>query len=68
MIENLSEVMNIAVNLLIDSFGSRLELESVVPIKDISPQTRNALSSGQRLKLDITIPRYDPGRFDIISL
>ena len=68
VVENLSEVMNVAVNLLIESFGSRLELISVLNVADATPQTIAALSSAQRVKIDITIPRYDVGRLDIISV
>ena len=70
VLENLSEVMNIAVTLLIESFGGRLELASVVLIKDVSPQILAALSApaDQRVKIDVAIPRYEPGRIDLVAV
>ena len=68
VIENLSEVMNVAVNLFIDSFGARLELASVSLRADFSPEVLAALSSAQRVKFDITIPKYDLGRVDLIAV
>ena len=41
ILANLSEVMNIAVNLFIDSFGGRLELASVSRLSDLTPETRS---------------------------
>lgn len=68
VVENLNEVMNIAVNLLIESFGARLELASVTRVSDLAPDTLAALKSDQRLKLDISIPRYELGRVDLIAV
>lgn len=68
VLENLSEVMNIAVNMLIESFGSRLELASVSRLNDLTPEIQAALKSVQRAKIDIAIPRYEPGRMDLIAV
>jgi hypothetical protein len=68
VVENLSEVMNIAVNLLIESFGGRLELASVKRSHEFTPEIIAALKSDQRAKLDISIPRYETGRLDLIAV
>jgi hypothetical protein len=68
VVENLSEVMNVAVNLFIESFGSRLELASVSLRADLAPDVVAALSSAQRVKFEITIPKYDMGRVDLIAV
>lgn len=68
VIENLSEVMNVAVNLFIESFGGRLELASVSLKADLTPEVVAALSSAQRVKFDVTIPKYDLGRIDLIAV
>ena len=68
VIENLSEVMNIAVNMMIESFGSRLELASVEHLSQLHPNTLAALSSEQRSKFDVIIPKYEPGRLDIMAV
>ncbi len=68
VLDNLSEVMNIAVNMLIESFGARLELASVSRIAEVTPAVLAALSADQRVKIDVTIPRYDMGRLDLISV
>ena len=68
VVENLYEVMNIAVNLLIDSFGARLELASVSRLSELTPELLAALKSDQRVKLDVSIPRYELGRLDLIAV
>lgn len=68
VLENLSEVMNVAVNLFIESFGSRLELAAVALKADLTPEVVAALSSPQRVKFDVTIPKYDLGRIDLIAV
>lgn len=68
VIDNLSEVMNIAVNLLVESFGSRLELASMSLLSNLTPETLAALMSDQRVKIDVAIPRYELGRLDLIGL
>ncbi|WP_010582848.1 hypothetical protein [Schlesneria paludicola] len=66
--ENLIEVMNIAVNLLNESFGARLELSSVSKLSDLAPETLAALNATQRAKIDVAIPKYEAGRLDLISV
>ena len=68
VLENLFEVMNIAVNLLNESFGARLELSSVSKLADLPPETLAALNSPQRAKIDVAIPKYEQGRLDLISV
>lgn len=68
ILDNLSEVMNVAVNLFTDSFGARLELASVSRLADVAPQVQAALTSVQRVKVDVAIPRYDLGRVDLIAV
>ena len=68
VIENLTEVMNIFVNLLVESFGTRLELVSVSLLSNFTPETLAALTSDQRVKIDVTIPRYELGRLDLIEV
>ncbi len=68
VMDNLSEVMNIAVNLFTESFGGRLELSSVSRRSELTPETLAALSSVQRVKIDVAIPRYDLGRVDLIAV
>jgi hypothetical protein len=68
VLENLFEVMNIAVNMLIESFGGRLELVAVSRLSDVPAELLDALSSDQRVKIDIAIPRYEPGRLDLIAV
>lgn len=64
--ENLTEVMNIAVNLLTESFGARLELASVSLSSNVAPGALAAMASDQRVKIDVAIPRYEIGRLDLI--
>ncbi len=68
VLENLSEVMNIAVNLLTESFGSRLEFSSMSKLSDLSPEILSALKSTQKVKIDVAIPRYESGRIDLIAV
>jgi hypothetical protein len=68
ILENLAEVMNVAVNLFIDSFGGRLELESVLRVADLSPETQALLLADNRAKIEVAIPRYGSGRVDLISV
>ena len=68
VLENLSEVMNIAVNLLTESFGARLELASVVPSGELTAEMLSALKSPQKVKIDVSIPRYELGRLDLIAV
>ena len=68
ILENLTEVMNVAVNLFTDSFGARLELVSVKRLNDLSPDTLAALASAQRVKMDVGIPRYELGRVDLVAV
>ena len=68
ILDNLSEVMNIAVNLLNESFGARLELSSVSQSSGLTPEVLNALKSSQKVKIDVTIPRYELGRIDLIAV
>ncbi len=68
ILANLHEVMNIAVNLFIDSFGSRLELASVSRISELSPEAKAALSSKERTSVDVAIPRYTSGRVGLIAV
>jgi hypothetical protein len=49
--ENLYEVLNVAVNLFIETFGGRLELGSVYPLAEIPPELSTALSSLNRARL-----------------
>lgn len=65
---NLSEVMNIAVNLFTESFGGRLELECVARQNELTPETLATLASADRLKIDVVIPRYAAGRIDLIAV
>lgn len=65
---NLSEVMNIAVNLFAESFGGRLELECVARQSELSTETLAAMASPERLKVDVIIPRYQTGRIDLIAV
>ena len=66
--ENLSEVMNIVVNLLTESFGARLELASVSPVSNLTPEVLAVLTSEQRVKIDVTIPNYALGRIDLVAV
>lgn len=68
VLENLSEVMNVAVNLFIESFGARLELVSVKRLSELKPEMKDALSSPQRVKMEVTIPKYDQGKVDLIAV
>jgi hypothetical protein len=68
IIGNLSEVMNVAVNLFTESFGGRLELEGVTLTRDLSAEQKSALAAKQRVKIDVAIPRYNPGRVDLIAV
>ena len=68
VLDNLSEVMNVAVNLFIESFGARLELGLVARLTDHTPETLAALKSDQRVKIDVAIPRYERGRVDLIAV
>ena len=68
VIENLTEVMNIAVNLLTESFGARLELASVSLSSDLTPETLAALASDRRVQIDVAIPRYELGRLDLVEV
>ena len=68
VIENLSEVMNIIANLLVESFGTRLELATVSLPNDLTPKMLIALTSDHRVKIDVTIARYDLGRLDLIAI
>jgi len=68
ILDNLIEVMNVAVNLFTESFGGRLELVSVLRRADLPPETVAALESPQRTKIDVAIPRYEKGRVDLISI
>lgn len=68
ILENLAEVMNVAVNLFIDSFGGRLELESVLRVADLSPETLAALQSDHRVRIEVAIPKYGSGKVDLISI
>lgn len=68
VLENLFEVMNIAVNLLNESFGARLELSSVCHLSELPPETLAALNATQRAKIDVAIPKYEAGRLDLISV
>lgn len=65
---NLSEVMNVAVNLFTDSFGGRLELAAVARQADLTPEAKAALASTQRVRIDVSIPRYIVGRVDLIAI
>ncbi len=67
-LDNLSEVMNVAVNLFTESFGGRLELTQVYNCSSQPEELAKALSSNVRTKVDVTIPRYDLGRVDLIAL
>lgn len=68
ILANLSEVMNIAVNLFTDSFGGRLELTGVFRIDGLMPEIRAALTSNQRVTVEVTVPRYLRGRVDLIAV
>ena len=65
---NLHEVMNIAVNLFTDSFGSRLELASVSRFSELSSEAKAALTSNERSTVDVAIPRYAAGRIGLVAV
>ena len=66
--DNLVEVMNVAVNLFTEAFGGRLELGRVVKKAEFDEQIVAALQSTSRVRMDITIPRYETGRVDLIAV
>jgi hypothetical protein len=68
VLENLSEVMNIAVNMLNESFGGRLELSSVSQSSGLASEIVGAIKSSHKVKIDVTIPRYELGRIDLIAV
>lgn len=68
VIENLTEVMNIAVNLLNESFGARLELACMSQPPEFTPEILAGLKSTVKVKIDVAIPRYEVGQIDLIAV
>lgn len=68
ILANLSEVLNIAINLFTDSFGGRLELAGVSRLSDLPPEAKSALTAKDRATVEVLIPRYAAGQVGLIAV
>lgn len=65
--DNLSEILNICVNLFMDAYTDRLHLGSIVRLdSELDDCAREVLKSKQRADFDVEIPRYGWGRIALL--